>query len=214
MRRTNSSRVYLEAFIRRAADTVADGARVLDAGAGHGPYREHFAHVAYESADFEQVPGKRYTVSHHVCDLAEIPVDDDCYDLVVFSQVLEHLPEPATVLTELHRVLKPGGQIWASTPLFFEEHDTPYDFFRYTQYGLRHLFEKAGFRDIRIDWLEGYLGTLSYEVDIAARALGSGRWRLARRALWAISGQLARADLRWKRTDVGHPKNHTIVATA
>ena len=214
MRRTNSSRVYLEGFVRQAAQTVAHGARVLDAGAGHGPYREHFAHAAYESADFEQVPGKRYTASDYVCDLAAIPVDDDRYDVVIFSQVLEHLPEPATVLSELHRVLKPGGRIWASTPLFFEEHDTPYDFFRYTQYGLRHLFEQAGFQDIRVEWLEGYLGTLSYEVDVAARALRGRRWRLVQRLLWSVSGQLARADLRWKRTDVGHPKNHTIVATA
>jgi SAM-dependent methyltransferase len=214
VRRTNSSRVYLEAFVRRAAGSVAQGARVLDAGAGDAPYRGHFSHAAYESADFEQVPGKRYTASDYVCDLAEIPVDDDRYDAVICSQVLEHLPEPAAVLSELHRVLKPGGRIWASTPLFFEEHDTPYDFFRYTQYGLRHLFEQAGFRDIRVEWLEGYLGTLSYEVDVAARALGKRRWRLVQRLLWATSAQLARADLRWKRTDVGHPKNHTIVAIA
>jgi SAM-dependent methyltransferase len=210
----NSSRVYLDAFVRRAAGTVGAGALVLDAGAGHSPYRDHFAHVTYETADFEKVPGKRYARSDYVCDLAEIPVEDDRYELVVLTQVLEHLREPSTVLIELRRVLKPGGRLWASTPLFYEEHDAPYDYFRYTQHGLRHLFDKAGFVDIDIEWLEGYLGTLSYEADVAARAVGDGRWWLLQRALWAVSGRLARADLRWKLTGVGHPKNHTVIATA
>jgi SAM-dependent methyltransferase len=106
---------------------------VLDAGAGDSPYRERFAHVQYESADFERVPGKRYAASDYVCDLAAIPVEDHRYDLVLLSQVLEHLPEPGAVLAELRRVLKPGGTIWASAPLFYEEHEVPYDFFRYTQ---------------------------------------------------------------------------------
>ncbi len=124
---------------------------VLDAGAGHGPYRSHFASARYEAADFERVPGKTYAGNHYICDLAAIPVEADRYDLVLLSQVLEHLPEPSRVLAELHRVLKPGGRIWASTPLFYEEHDTPYDFFRYTQFGLRHLFEQAGFRELQIE---------------------------------------------------------------
>src|ERR1700758_5630838 len=117
----NSSRIYLDAFASRAAASAPSGALVLDAGAGHGPYRVHFTHTQYEAADFEQVPGKTYSGNHYVCDLESIPVEDDRYDLVFLSQVLEHLPQPARVLTELHRVLKPGGRLWASAPLFYEE---------------------------------------------------------------------------------------------
>jgi SAM-dependent methyltransferase len=211
----NSSRVYLERFVTAAADAVPDGGRVLDAGAGNGLYGHHFNHVAYEAADFEAVPGKEYSGNHYVCDLAAIPVADDRYDVVLFSQVLEHLPEPLAVLSELRRVLKPGGRIFASAPLFYEEHEQPYDYYRYTQFGLRHLFETAGFGELRIEWLEGYLGTVSYQLDVFSRALaGTNRWRRGAPLARRLSAAAARADLKRKITNLGHPKNYTIVATA
>jgi ubiquinone/menaquinone biosynthesis C-methylase UbiE len=210
----NSSRVYLDAFAKRAAASVPPGGFVLDAGAGHGPYRAHFQHTRYEAADFEQVPGKSYRGNHYVCDLADIPVPNDRYDLVLLSQVLEHLREPAAVLTELHRVLKPGGKVWASAPLFYAEHEQPYDFYRYTQFGLHHLFERCGFKNLQIEWLEGYLGTVSYELEVAARALGGPRWKLARLAIRGMSNVAARADIRHRVTTVGHPKNYTVIACA
>lgn len=211
----NSSRVHLDAFARRAAASVPSGAMVLDAGAGEGPYRRHFAHTRYEAADFELVPGKHYGDNNHfVCDLSAIPVEADRYDLALFSQVLEHVPDPAPVLAELRRVLKPGARLWASAPLFYEEHDQPYDFYRYTQYGLRRLFETAGFREVKIEWLEGYLGTISYELEVAARALRGRKFAPARRGLRGIGMLAARADLRHRVTTVGHPKNYTVVGCA
>jgi ubiquinone/menaquinone biosynthesis C-methylase UbiE len=167
--------------------------------------------VTCESADFERVPGKHYEPSSLVCDLSAIPVEDDRYDLVLLNQVLEHLPEPKIVLVELRRVLKPGGTIWASMPLYYEEHDVPYDFYRYTQYGLRHLFGEAGFESIEIEWLEGYLGTLSYQSQLAGRAIHGKPFKWALRQAGDL---LARADLRRKITTVGHPKNYTLVARA
>jgi SAM-dependent methyltransferase len=211
----NSSRFYLDRFVTAAGIAVPDGGRVLDAGAGNGLYRHCFDHVEYEAADFEAVPGKEYASNHYVCDLAAIPVGDDRYDLVLFSQVLEHLPEPLAVLNELRRVLKPGARIFASAPLFYEEHEQPFDFYRYTQFGLRHLFDAAGFRDVRIDWLEGYLGTVSYQLDVFTRALeGTNRWRRGAPIASRLSAAAARMDVKKKITNLGHPKNYTIVATA
>src|SRR4051794_31596670 len=119
----NSSRVYLRRFTTRAAGAVGPGGRVLDAGARRAPHRRLFAHVDYETADFLAVGGKRYEQPDYVCDLARIPVEDERFDLVLLTQVLEHLPEPATVLAELRRVLKPGGTIWLTAPLFYAEHE-------------------------------------------------------------------------------------------
>jgi SAM-dependent methyltransferase len=165
------SRVRLLAANIDFSAGVPNGSMVLDAGAGHAPYEHLFNHAKYEAADFNKVPGKRYTQQTYICDLASIPVEDGRFDYVVFNQVLEHLPNPSRVLCELNRVLKFGGQMICSAPLFYEEHDAPYDFYRYTQYGLRHLLEEAGFEIIRFEWLEGYFGTLGHQLHYASSCL-------------------------------------------
>ena len=158
----NSSRTYLRRFLERAAAEVGPGQVVLDAGAGRAQYRKLFAHAQYETADFLAVAGKKYRRPDYVCDLVAIPVPDARFDHVVCTQVLEHLPEPQRVVAELARVLKPGGTLWLSAPLFYAEHERPYDFFRYTRYGLRRLLEEPGFEVLELEPLEGYFGTLSY----------------------------------------------------
>jgi SAM-dependent methyltransferase len=207
----NSSRVHLDRFLRRAAASVPADSIVLDAGAGNAFYRDHFGHTQYETADFMRVDKPYAPDITYVCDLASIPVENDRFDLVVLTQVLEHLPEPVAVLREMRRVLRPGRCIWASCPLFYEEHEQPYDFYRYTQFALRRMFADAGFEDPEIEWLEGYLGTVGYELDVASRALPR-TLLVGKAALNGAAELCARRDVRHKRTDRGHPKNYTIVA--
>jgi SAM-dependent methyltransferase len=224
--RVNSSRTYLDKFAQNAALSLPAGATVLDAGAGKGLYKHHFNEQHYESADFCQID-KAYGEITYVCDLENIPVESDKYDLVLLTQVLEHLPNPEKVLKELNRVVRPEGELWLSTPLYYEEHEIPYDFFRYTQYGLQHLLESTGFKIKQIEWLEGYFGTLSYQLAMAARSLpwGSNDYgggfiggvgsliALAMKLNFAIfSIILSRFDLRYKYTQTGHCKNYTAVA--
>lgn len=199
---------------------------MLDAGAGYGPYREHFQHVSYESADFCQVD-KTYAAVTYQCELDAIPVENERYDLVLCTQVLEHLPDPLRVLGEMNRVLKPGGRIWLSAPFYYEEHEQPYDFFRYTQFALTDLLKKAGFEIERLEWLEGYFGTLSYQLDQAVASLpslpgdyggGLKGWLTSalvlvlRPGLSLLSRLLSRADLRVRWTRTGHCKNYCVVA--
>jgi hypothetical protein len=128
----------------------------------------------------------------------------------------------------LFRVLKPSRQLWLTTPLFYEEHLQPYDFFRYTRFGLRHLFESAGFRIDGITELEGYYGTLAHQLDVASRSLprrtslyGGGSpsvvGSVAAIGLRPVFGVLARLysrlDRRTKLTSAGHCKNYCVIAT-
>jgi SAM-dependent methyltransferase len=166
----NASRYRLLQEIERYAATIPSGALVLDAGAGNAPYKSLFSHARYESADFEKVE-KEYAPSTYVCDLQQIPVEDGRFDFIILTQVLEHVPEPRLVLAELHRVLKPGGVMMCSAPLCYEEHEQPYDFYRYTQFGLRHMLSSANFIVDRLDWLEGYFGTAGYQLNTLARYL-------------------------------------------
>lgn len=225
----NPSRRHLRLQVRKFSRGTKRGMLVLDAGAGKSPYRGLFKHARYEAADFAQLSSE-YAPLDYVCDITDIPVEDARFDRVLFNQVLEHVPEPPLALQEMYRVLKPGGRIFCSVPLFFQEHQAPYDFFRYTQYGLRKLFTDAGFEIVRLEWLEGFFGTVAYEFrhmyfhlpsDVASmRALGP-RWRLlylaplifvTRRLAYFLSGAFARADLRWKHTASGMPKNYVVVA--
>ena len=219
----NSSRIHLEAHVRRFAKATPPGMLVLDAGAGRAPYRRWFDHARYETADIVQ-PKDAPRPLDYVCDLTAIPVEDGRFDRIVFNQVLEHVTDPRAVIRELHRVLKPGGLVLCSAPLFFEEHLKPYDYFRYTRYGLRLLFEEAGFRVVKLDWLEGYFGTVSYQFDEMVRYLPrtarSKGWRglVVRALVWTTRsyarlarGAFARVDARWVVTDTGHPKNYVVI---
>jgi SAM-dependent methyltransferase len=223
----NSSRVHLTRYNEMFAKMVPAGALVLDAGSGSQPYRHLFRHARYESADFEMAD-KGYAPSTYVCDLAKIPVENDRFDFVVFNQVLEHLPEPKRVLSELNRVLKRGGKIICTAPLAYEEHEIPYDFYRYTQFAHRYLFEQTAFRIDRLEWMEGYFGTVAYQLDTAARYLPMRPGEIApgvrgfvlSPAILILKGLFALTALAFYRIDArapfkakGYPKNYVIIAT-
>jgi SAM-dependent methyltransferase len=206
----NPSRYRLRQFAAKAA---AQGStkeyRVLDAGAGKAPFRMLFDHVTYETADFAQVSKKVYTQLDHVCDLTEIPVPDLTYDLVLCTQVMEHVPDPTAVLREFHRVLKPGGKAFLSAPFFYMEHEKPYDFHRFTQFAWKRMAAEAGFRIKEIKWLEGYYGTLAYQARIGARSLPN-RWVLWKVLLAILARQMTHAEMK-KKVQVGMPKNYRVV---
>ncbi len=221
----NASRTWLHRENAAFARSLAPGSLVLDAGAGMQPYRPLFDHCRYEAADFEQV-AKAYRPSDYVCDLAAIPVEDGRFDAVIFNQVMEHLPDPLSVLRELSRVLKPGGRMLCSAPLFYEEHEQPYDFFRYTQFGWRELMGKAGLEIERLDWLEGYAATVGYQLETASRYLPIRPARIApglagfaaaplmigcRVLFRGLAWIFHSLDERHRSTVKGFPKNYLVV---
>jgi ubiquinone/menaquinone biosynthesis C-methylase UbiE len=221
----NPTRVYLERYNKEFADGMPAGSLMLDVGAGQAPYKHLFNHVRYESADFEQV-NKPYGKTTYVCDITErIPVEESRFDYILFTQTLEHIKEPIRALKELNRVLRPGGLLLCTGPLFYEEHEQPHDYFRYTQFAHRYMFEEAGFAIEKLDWLEGFFGTCGYVLSCMYRHLprtvpGSSPDSLWARAFLAAfkplalsaAGAFYRMDLTWKITDRGFPKNYAILA--
>lgn len=222
----NSSRTWLFRENKAFAELVSAGTYVLDVGAGEQPYRPLFEHCKYESADFEAVPDAPYGKSTYVCDLAKIPVESERFGAVLFNQVMEHVPEPSKVLDELFRVLKPGGKMICTAPLFYEEHQTPYDYYRYTQFAWRHLLEKAGFEVVELRWMEGYVSTVAYQMQTAAKYLpykpsqvapGLLGWLCAPvmigcKALFAgLSLAFHKVDEQHRYTLKGYPKNYVVI---
>lgn len=83
-------------------------------------------------------------------DGARLPFANGCFDGVVCLEVLEHVPDPALVVAEIGRVLRPDGRAWISMPFLYPLHDAPYDFQRYTEYGLRRDIRRAGLDLVRL----------------------------------------------------------------
>jgi len=221
----NSSRTWLFRENKKFATALPAGSIVLDAGAGDQPYKSLFSHCIYEACDFEKVD-KPYAKSTYVCDLAAIPVEDCRFDAVLLNQVMEHLPKPMSVLVELKRVLKPGGLMICTAPLFYEEHEKPYDFYRYTQFAWKHLMGEAGFEIIELGWMEGYFGTVAYQMETASRYLPARPGKIASgmlgivlspimvaiRVLFRILAALFyRLDEKGRYTERGFPKNYVVI---
>ena len=138
MSRLEPSRTSVQYAVRRPlvdwlrAQDVA-GARVLDVGCGDRPYAELFP----GAVGFD-VPGNPYADLHG--DIDAIPVEDASFDVVLCLQVLEHVPDPAAAVRELHRVVRPGGCVLLSTHGIYPFHPNPDDLWRWTHQGLERLF--------------------------------------------------------------------------
>jgi SAM-dependent methyltransferase len=76
-----------------------------------------------------------------VADAHALPFEDNSFEYVVCTEVLEHLHTPTQAIAQMKRVLTPGGTLILTTRFVFPIHDAPHDYFRYTKYGLQHLFK-------------------------------------------------------------------------
>lgn len=77
-------------------------------------------------------------------DASRLPLHDASIDTVILLEVLEHLRHPAQVLSEIARVLRPGGHLLLTMPFLYPVHDAPHDYQRYTCHGLARELEAAG----------------------------------------------------------------------
>ena len=152
----------IERHVAAFSASLSTGARVLDAGAGEGNYRDRFKAQRYCGLDLGVGDGAwDYSKLDVLGDLSLLPFRDGAFDATLNVVTLEHVREPARVLEELGRVLAPGGRILLIAPHEWEEHQQPHDYFRYTRFGLRYLLERAGFQDICVEPVGGFFRLLS-----------------------------------------------------
>jgi SAM-dependent methyltransferase len=118
--------------------------RILDVGCGSKPYRKYFDASEYIGLEIE---GRNKLADCHY-DGKVFPFSDGQFDSVLVSQVLEHVFNPDEFLSEINRVLRDGGVMLLSAPFVWDEHEQPFDFARYSSFGLRHLLENHGFEII------------------------------------------------------------------
>lgn len=121
---------------------------LIDIGCGEMPFKQ----LIMESSGIEQywgldiVQNRSGTVNVLVDSATELPIMNDCADIVFLNSVLEHINEPFEALKEIHRILKDGGYVYIYVPFMWQEHEEPYDYYRFTRFGLQYLLEKYGFQ--------------------------------------------------------------------
>ncbi|OGK20813.1 hypothetical protein A2866_04005 [Candidatus Roizmanbacteria bacterium RIFCSPHIGHO2_01_FULL_39_8] len=143
----NNHAYSIQKFISKAAkECNKKNKKVLDIGAGELPYKGYFDKCGYFTQDIVNYNG----AIDYVSDAKTIPVKDRSFDYIICTQVMEHVKEPHLVIREMYRILKKGGKVFLTTHGNFEEHGIPYDFFRYTRYGLKYLAISNHFRSAKI----------------------------------------------------------------
>jgi SAM-dependent methyltransferase len=172
------TRITLDRFIEAHRST----GRTLDVGAQAGPYGAHFPNRI--ALDIRRGPGVQV-----IGDAQALGIADASVDLVLCTEVLEHLPEPQKAIDEFERVLKPGGTLLLTTRFLFPIHDAPHDYFRYTKYGLKYLVRRFEIRELQEETdAVGTLAVLLQRLGMQAETL---RWTPLR-ALWLLAAQAVR----------------------
>lgn len=114
--------------------------RLLDVGCGAKPYKRFGTHtLEWIGLDAATNPDAD---EHGRAE--SMPFEDESFDTVLCTQVLEHVPEPNEVMRECARVLRKNGIAIFSVPQYWETHEIPHDYYRFTSYGMRYLVESNG----------------------------------------------------------------------
>nr|QIP04562.1 class I SAM-dependent methyltransferase [Bradyrhizobium symbiodeficiens] len=156
-------------WIAENAARVPAGSKVLDVGAGSAPYRALFAHCKYLTQDFAQLKDEQlrhggYAPIDFVSQANAIPVPDASFDVIICTEVLEHVPEPIAVIREFGRIVVPGGHLILTAPLGSGIHQEPYHFYGgYTPYWYQRFLEEAGFGSIVVVANAGTLRHIAQE---------------------------------------------------
>jgi SAM-dependent methyltransferase len=161
--------------LRAAVDALGQPADVLDFGCGGSPYRDLFEGARYRRADFAGDGAHAHGLDYVIFADGAIDAGPESFDLVVSTQVLEHVPDFASYLRQCLRVLKPGGQLLLSTHGTFEDHGCPHDFRRWTAEGLERDVAQAGFEVVCTQKLTTDARALGFLLRTRSFMLPSGR---------------------------------------
>ncbi len=157
----NNHTYMIKQFIREISGKYdLKGKKLIDIGAEDCQYKKYFKNIEYFSQDIKNNENKNI---NYIGEIDTLPSGK--FDYILCTQVLEHLKNPDKAFKNFFRILKKGGKVFLTTHMAFEEHFVPYDYYRFTRYGLKYLAEKNGFKVQKIKPQGGRFIVLAKELQ-------------------------------------------------
>ncbi len=139
---------------------------LYDLGCADAPYKEYFLQYADSYTGVDWTKTQHNSKADIVSDLnKKIELEDGVADSIVSLSVMEHLYQPQVFLNEANRILKSGGVMVLQVPWQWWVHEAPHDYFRYTEYGLKYLFETAQFKNVTVEPVSGFFSMLFVKLN-------------------------------------------------
>ena len=149
--------------------------KLLDVGCGTKPYKSLFSVDEYVGLDIDSENSRKRGIADELYDGEWFPFAHQEFDAILCNQVLEHVFNPDQFLGEINRVMKPSAKMVLTVPFVWNEHEQPYDYARYSSFGLKALLEKNGFRVLKHEKLGDDVSTL-FQLTNAYLYKISERW--------------------------------------
>lgn len=180
-------------WVETQAAVVPPGSRVLDVGAGPARYRRLFTHCEYKTQDFKKLTPQQakwteasdYADIDYVSDISAIPVPDESFDVVLCTEVLEHVPDPIAAIREVGRILRTGGRLLLTAPQRSGSHQAPYHYYGgFTPDWYRLILPQNGLRIESIEPNGGFFRAYGEETQRFVLMVLGPNWRTSRPWLW------------------------------
>jgi len=165
-----------EEWIERTLKKIPNGSKILDAGAGELQFKKYCNHLNYTSQDFAQYDGKGNDSGFQigewdnskldiVSDITSIPVDNESFDAIMCTEVIEHVPDPIGALNELSRILKKNGFLLITAPFCSMTHFAPYHFCTgFNKYFYQNHLTRLGYEILELEENGDFYNYLAQEV--------------------------------------------------
>lgn len=163
-------------WVEAKLKSLPAGLRILDAGAGEQQYKKFCTHLIYVAQDFAEYDGIGDNVGLQtgkwdnsnldiVCDITSIPEPDASFDVILCTEVFEHLPNPVLAIQEFSRLLKSGGQLIITAPFCSLTHFAPFHYSTgFNSYYYQKHFSDNGLKVLSMEANGNYFEFVAQEV--------------------------------------------------
>ena len=145
---------------------------LIDLGSGNAPLAGIYLPLvdSVTWADWAETTHREVQLDCEVDLNKDFPFEDQSFDTIILSDVIEHIAEPNALFSEIYRILRPGGHIIIGVPFMYWIHEEPHDHFRYTRFALKRMGQKCGVQVIETSEVGGGLDVIQ---DVTCKLLAA-----------------------------------------